>query len=182
MSAGSKIRLGISSCLLGEKVRYDGGHKLDRLLTERLGKHVEYVPVCPEVECGMTVPREPMDLVGTGGSPRLMTRQSRIDMTRRMTRWARPRLNELAGEGLHGFIFKSRSPSCGMERVRVCNEGGDVIGSGPGLFASEFMRRFPRLPVEDEERLREPELRRSFIERCRAAIDTIGQGRDNRGR
>ena len=164
--SASKIRLGISSCLLGEKVRYDGGHKLDRFLTETLGRYVEYVPVCPEVECGLPVPREPMRLVSRGGSPRLMTRRSRIDVTDQMTRWARRRVLELAGEGLCGFIFKSKSPSCGMERVRICDESGDVVGSGPGLFADELMRRFPLLPVEDEERLHDPDLRENFIERA----------------
>lgn len=107
----NKIRLGISTCLLGEPVRYDGGHKLDRFLTETLGRYVEYVPVCPEVECGLPVPRESMRLEGDPDSPRLVTSRTGQDMTDRLIRWARKRVIELEKNDLHGFIFKSNSPA-----------------------------------------------------------------------
>ncbi|OPL14870.1 MAG: hypothetical protein AVO39_08570 [delta proteobacterium MLS_D] len=160
-----KIRLGISSCLLGEAVRYDGGHKLDRFLRDTLGKYVEYVSVCPEVECGMGVPRESMRLEGDPARPRLVTVRTKEDKTDIMVRWARKRLDELAGERLLGFIFKSGSPSSGMERVRVYNEKGVPGKNGTGLFAGMFMKRFPRLPVEEEGRLHDVGLRENFIER-----------------
>jgi uncharacterized protein YbgA (DUF1722 family)/uncharacterized protein YbbK (DUF523 family) len=160
-----KIRLGISSCLLGNGVRYDGGHKLDRFLTGTLGQYVEYVPVCPEVECGMPVPREAMHLVGDPESPRLVTIQTGIDKTSRMISWAEKRVGELEKEKLMGFIFKSDSPSSGMERVKVYNEKNMAVRKGVGLFAHIFMEHFPLLPVEEEGRLHDAALRENFIER-----------------
>jgi len=159
------IKLGISTCLLGENVRYDGGHKLDRFLTETLGQYVEYVPVCPEVECGLPIPRESMHLEGNPDSPRLVTSRTKQDMTERMVNWAKKRIVELEGEDLGGFIFKSDSPSSGMERVRVYNEKGMPVKKGVGMFARIFMEHFPLLPVEDEGRLNDPKLRENFIER-----------------
>src|SRR4030043_245731 len=160
-----KIRLGISTCLLGENVRYDGGHKLDRFLTDTLGQYVEYVPVCPEVECGLPIPRESMHLEGDPESPRLVTLRTKQDMTERMVSWAKKRVVELEKGGLYGFIFKSDSPSSGMERVRVYNEKGMPVKKGVGMFAGIFMEHFPLLPVEDEGRLHHPKLRENFIER-----------------
>jgi len=160
-----KIKLGISTCLLGENVRYDGGHKLDRFLTDTLGQYVEYVPVCPEVECGLPIPRESMHLEGDPDSPRLLTTRSKQDMTDRMVQWARKRVIDLEKEGLCGFIFKSDSPSSGMERVKVYNEKGMPVKRGVGIFARIFMEHFPLLPVEDEGRLHDPKLRDNFIER-----------------
>ena len=129
-----KIRLGISTCLLGEKVRFDGGHKWDRYLTGTLGEYVEYVPVCPEVECGLGVPRESMRLVGDPENPRLVTTRTNRDFTDRMLQWARKRVVELEKEDLCGFIFKSDSPSSGMERVKVYNEKGMPVKKGRGMF------------------------------------------------
>jgi uncharacterized protein YbgA (DUF1722 family)/uncharacterized protein YbbK (DUF523 family) len=160
-----KIRLGISACLLGEKVRYDGGHKLDRFLAETLRQFVEYLPVCPEVECGLGVPREAMRLEGAPESPRLVAAATGRDFTDRMLDWADARISELEGEGLCGFIFKSGSPSSGMERVKVYGAGGVPRKVGSGLFASVFMRHFPLLPVEDDGRLHDPAIRENFIER-----------------
>lgn len=160
-----KIRVGISSCLLGEPVRYDGGHKLDRFLRDTLGRHIEYYPVCPEVECGLPVPRESMHLEGNPEAPRLVTSRSREDLTGRMLSWAEKRVRELEREDLCGFIFKSRSPSSGMERVTVFDLNGVPKKSGKGLFASVFMKHFPLLPVEDEGRLHDPALRENFVER-----------------
>ncbi len=160
-----KIKLGISTCLLGEHVRYDGGHKLDRFLTDTLGQYVEYVPVCPEVECGLPVPRESMHLEGDPEAPRLVTSRTKQDMTERMVNWAKKRVLELEKEDLCGFIFKSESPSSGMERVRVYNEKGMPVKKGVGMFARIFMEHFPLLPVEEEGRLHDPKLRDNFIER-----------------
>ncbi len=160
-----KIRLGISTCLLGENVRYDGGHKLDRFLTDTLGQYVEYVPVCPEVECGLPVPRESMHLEGDPEFPRLVTFRTKQDMTERMVSWAKKRVVELEKEDLCGFIFKSDSPSSGMERVRVYNKKGMPVKKGVGMFAGIFMEHYPLLPVEDEGRLHDPKLRENFVER-----------------
>ena len=161
----NKIRLGISTCLLGENVRFDGGHKLDHFLTDTLGQYVEYVPVCPEVECGFGVPREPFRLVGDPENPRLVTTRTNIDHTERMVQWARKRVQELRKEDLCGYIFKSGSPSSGMERVKVYNRNGVPAKVGVGVFARIFMEHFPLLPVEEEGRLHDPKLRENFIER-----------------
>jgi uncharacterized protein YbbK (DUF523 family) len=158
------IRLGVSRCLLGDKVRYDGGHKHDPFLTKTLGEYVEYVPVCPEVECGLPIPREAMRLVGDPESPRLLTQKTGIDHTQRMQEWA-TRLAELDGEGLCGFIFKSKSPSSGMERVKVYSDSGNLVGQSVGIFARMFMDHFPLLPVEEEGRLHDVDLRENFIDR-----------------
>lgn len=160
-----KIRVGISTCLLGEKVRYDGGHALDRYIRDTLGTFFEFVPVCPEQEAGLGVPREAMRLVGSPEAPRLVTIRSGIDHTELMTSWSARRTAELASEGLCGFIFKSKSPSSGMERVKVYNDQGNFEKKGVGLFARAMMDRFPLLPVEDDERLRDVRLREDFIER-----------------
>ena len=159
-----KIRLGVSACLLGQEVRYDGGHKWDRFLTDTLGRYVEFVPVCPEVECGLPVPREAMRLVGDPQQPRLVTVRSGVDHTERMLTWAARRVQELAREDLCGFIFKSDSPSSGMERVKVYGPSGSPVKTGVGLFARVFMEHFPLLPVEEEGRLHDPRLRENFIE------------------
>ncbi len=159
-----RIRLGVSRCLLGENVRYDGGHQLDRFIRDTLGQYVDFVPVCPEVECGLPVPREAMRLTGRPESPRLMTIHTRKDLTDQMLIWAHSKVAELAEMGLCGYIFKSNSPSSGMERVKVYNDQGMPVKIGVGLFARVFMDRFPLLPVEDEGRLHDPKLRENFIE------------------
>jgi uncharacterized protein YbgA (DUF1722 family)/uncharacterized protein YbbK (DUF523 family) len=172
-----KINLGISACLLGENVRYDGGHKLDRFLRDTLGRYADYVPVCPETECGMGVPREAMRLEGNPDAPRLLTRDTRIDKTEMMVSWAKKRIARLASENLCGFIFKSDSPSCGMERVKVYDEKGMPAKTGVGIFVRVFMDAFPMLPVEEEGRLHDPRLRENFIER----IFTLRRWREVRG-
>jgi uncharacterized protein YbgA (DUF1722 family)/uncharacterized protein YbbK (DUF523 family) len=160
------IKIGISACLLGETVRYDGQHKLDRYLRDTLGRFVEFIPVCPEVECGLGVPREAMRLVGDIDRPRLLTINSKQDFTERMESWSERRLDELSSLGLCGFIFKSKSPSSGMERVKVYpDNGGPPSKQGVGVFARLFQARFPLLPVEDEGRLHDLALRENFIER-----------------
>lgn len=161
-----KPLVGISRCLLGENVRYDGGHKLDRFLRDGLGRFVDYAPVCPEAECGLGIPREAMRLVGEPASPRLVTIKTGVDLTERMRAFSAAKVEELAALPLCGFVFKSGSPSSGMERVKVYPpEGGTPVLKGVGLFAAEFLRRFPGLPVEEEGRLNDPGLRENFIER-----------------
>jgi uncharacterized protein YbgA (DUF1722 family)/uncharacterized protein YbbK (DUF523 family) len=165
MTAEPKPRLGISACLLGEKVRYDGGHKLDRFLADTFGRFVEWVPVCPEVECGLPVPRPAMRLVGDPARPRLTVIKTGEDHTERMERWATRRVRELEREKLAGFVFKSRSPSSGMERVKVYDHKGMPRRTGVGVFARIFMEHFPLLPVEEDGRLHDLPLRENFIER-----------------
>lgn len=160
-----KLHIGISTCLLGEAVRYDGGHALDQYITGTLGRYMEFIPVCPEVEAGFGVPREPIRLVGDPDSPRLMTRNTQKDLTDTMMTWAGRRVRELEKEDLRGFIFKSRSPSSGMERVKVYTGKGMPVKKGVGLFAQAFMENFPLIPAEDDGRLHDPDLRENFIER-----------------
>jgi uncharacterized protein YbgA (DUF1722 family)/uncharacterized protein YbbK (DUF523 family) len=160
-----KIRLGISACLLGQKVRYDGQHKLDHFLADRLGKYVEWVAVCPEVECGLTVPREAMHLVGDPENPKLVTIRTGIDHTASMKSWAAKKMTDLEKENLCGFVFKSRSPSSGMRGVKIYNEAGMPVHSGAGLFAKAFMARLPLIPVEDESRMHDSVICENFIKR-----------------
>ncbi len=161
----SSLRLGISRCLLGEKVRFDGGHKQDRFLTDVLGRYVEWVPVCPEVEAGLGTPREAMRLMGNPHRPRLMTITSKHDHTQAMETMLATRLDSLKKQDLSGFVFKRGSPSCGVERVRVYTVGGMPSQRGVGIFAKAFMEQFPLIPVEEEGRLCDPSLRENFIER-----------------
>jgi uncharacterized protein YbgA (DUF1722 family)/uncharacterized protein YbbK (DUF523 family) len=160
-----KIRMGISRCLLGENVRYDGGHQHDRYLTDTLGAYFEYTPVCPEVEYGLPIPREALRLVGKPDSARLVTIKTGVDHTDGMLRWANGRLKDLEKENLCGFVFKSKSPSSGMQAVKVYGPSGMPVHKGVGIFAGAFMRRFPILPVEEDGRLHDPLLRENFIER-----------------
>lgn len=158
------IRIGISACLLGEQVRYDGGHKRDAFLAEVLARQVEFVPVCPEVEMGLGAPREPMRLERQDGSVRMITVTSRIDQTSRLETWAARRLDELAGLDLSGYVLKADSPSCGPDRVKVF-DGASIEQSGRGLFAAALLEHFPNLPVEDERRLADPSVRDDFMRR-----------------
>lgn len=165
MNATTKIRIGVSKCLLGEPVRYDGQHKHDHFITDTLGNYFDFVGVCPEVECGLGVPREPVRLVGDPSNPRLVTTRTGIDHTGRMQEWCTRRVTELEKENLHGFIFKARSPSSGMENIKVYNEKGGFAGKSPGMFGKAFMEHFPTLPCEDEGRMNDPDLRENFLER-----------------
>ena len=165
-----KIKVGISTCLLGQPVRYDGGHQRDRYLIDTLGQYMEYVPICPEVECGLGTPREAMRLVGNPENPRLVTRKTGVDHTQKMIRWAKHRVKSLETEDLCGFIFKSKSPSSGMSRVKVYNDQGMPAQTGVGLFARAFMDHFPLIPVEEDGRLHDPKIRENFIERVFALM------------
>ena len=159
------IRIGVSGCLLGQRVRYDGGHKYNPFLVEILGTCVEYLPLCPEAESGLTVPRDPIRLKGDPLAPRLTFHKTGEDVTERVETWARGRMESLAREDLCGFVFKSRSPSCALEGMKVYGPTGLPKKGASGLFARLFRERFPRIPVEDEERLGDPSLREGFIER-----------------
>jgi len=159
------IRVGISSCLLGESVRFDGGHKRDRFLTDTFGRFVEWVPVCPEVEVGMGTPREAVHLVREGDGVRMVGVRSGTDHTQAMRRFARARARALRGEDLCGYVLKKDSPSCGMERVKVRSAKGMPRREGRGLFAAELLDGMPLLPVEEEGRLHDPTLRENFVER-----------------
>lgn len=160
-----EIRVGVSSCLLGQKVRYDGGHKRNAFVSGVLARFVSFVPVCPEVEVGMGTPRETVRLVRLGGKVHLVAPESGRDWTSEMEAWAGRRVAELAGDDLSGYVLKKDSPSCGMERVRVHRANGRARKTGRGLFAEALLARFPLLPVEEEGRLGDPALRESFIER-----------------
>jgi uncharacterized protein YbbK (DUF523 family) len=159
------IRVGISACLLGQKVRYNGGDKRDEFLVETLGRYVEWVPVCPEVEMGLGTPRSTLRLVRIGDDVHLTMPKTGEDHTEPMHSYAAKRLKELAKEDLCGYVLKKDSPSCGMERVRVFDRHGVPAKSGRGLFAEALLRAFPHLPVEEEGRLNDPRLRENFIER-----------------
>ena len=161
---GNDIAIGVSSCLLGEKVRYDGGHKHDRYITDTLGRFFRFVPVCPEVGCGLSIPREAMRLEGDPSAPRLVTNRTGIDLTERMLDFCRKKVLELEQEDLCGFIFKKDSPSSGLYRVKVYG-GGVPARNGRGLFADALVKHFPLLPVEEEGRLYDMNLRENFIER-----------------
>jgi len=160
-----KIRLGVSACLLGQSVRYDGGHKRDAFLVDTLGPFVEWVPVCPEMEIGLGVPRPPIRLVGDPRAPRLLVESTGEDLTARMQRWARARLGALQALGLHGYVLKRGSPSCGLFRVPVYGEDGVRGRAGQGRFAAALTDALPQLPVEEEGRLADAGIRESFIER-----------------
>lgn len=160
-----KIKIGVSSCLLGNKVRYDGQHQLDHFIKDTLSQWCDFVPVCPEVECGMPIPRETLRLVGDLNNPRLITTRSGIDKTEMMSTWIEEKLENLDKQDLVAFIFKTKSPSSGMRKVKVYNEAGHTISyAGVGMFAKAYMERFPDIPVEDEGRLCDPGLRENFIE------------------
>lgn len=178
-TATRPIRIGISACLLGEKVRYDGGHKRDAYLVETFGRYVEWVPVCPEVEMGLGTPRETLRLVRTGGDTRLVMPKTGADHTEAMRAYASRRIAELAEEDLCGYILKKDSPSCGMERVRVFDAHGVPAKSGRGLFAEALLQYSPHLPVEEEGRLTDPRLRENFVERVFAyrRLRTLFAGR-----
>jgi uncharacterized protein YbgA (DUF1722 family)/uncharacterized protein YbbK (DUF523 family) len=158
------IRIGVSTCLLGEHVRFDGGHKRDPFLVETFGRYVEWVPVCPEVEAGLGVPRESMHLRRIEDQVRLVTTKTGIDHTDTMCRYAARRLTALGTHELCGYVLKKNSPSCGMERVKIYGRSGPVA-SGRGLFAAALLETFPHLPVEEEGRLSDPRLRENFVER-----------------
>jgi uncharacterized protein YbgA (DUF1722 family)/uncharacterized protein YbbK (DUF523 family) len=163
--APETLKLGISSCLHGEEVRFNGAHKRDDLLLGTIGRYVRWVTVCPEVEFGLGVPRETLRLEGDPANPRLVQTQTRKDITDGMREWAKFRLATLYQNDLDGFIAKKNSPSCGVFRVKLYDKNGIPSGASRGVFADELARAFPLLPLEEEGRLRDPIIRENFIER-----------------
>ncbi len=159
------LRLGVSSCLLGEKVRYNGGHTRDNFLVHTLGQWVEWVPLCPEYEIGLGVPRESLRLVGEVESPRLLAPKSGKDHTEAMRSWSERQMEGIAASNLHGFVLKRASPSCGLFRVKVYDDNGVPAAQGRGIFARVLAEHLPLLPLEEEGRLNDPRLRENFIER-----------------
>lgn len=163
-----KLRLGISACLAGERTRYDGRDAKDALILEALGGIFYFIPVCPEAESGLPVPRERMRLEGSPSGPRLITINTRLDRTAMVKRWADEKIISLKKEPVCGFVFKSRSPSCGLRGVDVFDADGNIIGTGSGIFASEFLKSFPLVPAIDGESVHDPETRADFISRASA--------------
>jgi uncharacterized protein YbbK (DUF523 family) len=170
-------RVGISACLLGDEVRFDGGHKRDPLLTDVIGRLVEWVRVCPEVEIGMGTPREPLRLVRGADDRIRMVTLSGIDHTEAMKSWSRERVEQLANENLSGYVLKSNSPSCGLQDVKLFDARGAVERTGRGLFADALLTRFPELPVEEEGRLSDSAVRERFIARVVARHEQMGRSR-----
>lgn len=160
----SKIRLGISGCLLGQKVRFDGNHKLDSFLTGKLGQFFEWVPVCPEVGIGLGIPRSPIRLVGSPRAPRAVSvKDPTMDVTDKLAAYGKEQARQLAD--LSGYVFKSKSPSCGLERVKTYQGDRAPAANGRGIYAAAFLASQPWLPAEEEGRLSNPRLRENFIER-----------------
>ena len=161
-----KIKIGMSSCLLGEEVRWDGDHKYDQYVRDVLGSYFDYVSICPEVDVGMGVPRETVALYGTLENPKMITKRSKTDWTKKMNHYTKDRIHELTKENLCGYVFKSKSPSCGIGKVPIYSEfGSSRMRHGSGVFASSFVKVFPLVPVEDEGRLHDPVIRENFIVR-----------------
>lgn len=163
-----RLRIGISSCLLGDEVRFDGGHKRDTALLQALEPFVEWVRVCPEVELGLGVPREPVNLVSAGAETRMIGVRTRIDHTGAMREYARRRVAELVRADLSGYVLKAKSPSCGLHGVSIFDEGGAVAGTGMGLFAAALRAGLPELPLADEAGLADPAARDEFLQRAMA--------------
>ena len=161
-----KLKIGVSQCLLGDEVRYDGGHKRNRFVVTTLSDYVDYVPVCPEVEMGMPTPREAIRLVGHAASPSLMGIQSATDHTSGMRAWSASKMPWIEDQELDGYILKKDSPSCGLFRVRLYDaDTGIPTRDGRGAFADPLVKAFPLMPVEEEGRLNDPPLRENFISR-----------------
>lgn len=160
-----KIKIGVSSCLIGNKVRFDGGHKQDHFLTQTLSKFVEFVPVCPEIEIGLPVPRETLRLQKIGGEVKLIFNRLKEEITQKMEKFSEKKVIIVEDEKLSGFILKKDSPSCGMERVKVYSEKGISEKNGRGIFAKVLLERYPQLPIEEEGRLNDPIIRENFLER-----------------
>jgi uncharacterized protein YbbK (DUF523 family)/uncharacterized protein YbgA (DUF1722 family) len=159
------IRLGVSSCLLGRQVRFDGGHKRSRFLTDELESLVEWVPLCPEVDAGLTVPRPSLRLVSRGDDVAVERSVDGADLTALLSHWSHDAVDALANSNLDGYVLMQGSPSCGLERVKVYGPKGSSQKNGQGVFASALVAALPHLPVEEEGRLRDPRIREAFFER-----------------
>lgn len=165
------MKIAVSRCLLGERVRYDGMTKACPVVLEALAARAELVAVCPEVEVGMSVPREAVDLLGAPEAPRMVGAETGEDWTARMDAWARGRVADLLAQGIAGAVLKARSPSCGIGDAAVHREAGGVPVPGDGLFVLALRRTAPGLPVvKDEDLVSEAEVE-EFLERARSYAD-----------
>lgn len=183
--ASGRPRVGISMCLLGERVRYDGGHKADERATGVLSEIFEWAPVCPEVDVGMGTPREPVRLELRGAQVRLVGVESGRDWSASMAAYAERQVAELAALPIHGFLLKADSPSCGFDGVRLHEEAGAARPDGVGAFAAVLRAVLPELPIEDESHLADPARLQRFIERVRSykrRCDSQGAGTPPAGR
>ncbi|HIJ79924.1 MAG: DUF523 domain-containing protein [Desulfobulbaceae bacterium] len=159
----SPIKIGISACLIGQPVRYDGEDQRNAMILDTLGRHAQLVPVCPETECGLGVPRETMHLVEEQGVIRLLTTESGLEHTEKLLAWSRDKISELKKKNLAGFILKSRSPSCGVRSTKIFDDKGGQTATGPGLFARCLQQAFPELPLAEEEELRDHTFYTNFL-------------------
>lgn len=175
-SYDKRLRIGISACLLGKKVRYDGSHKLNKSLKRWGQKRIRFIPVCPEVECGLSVPREPMVLRGNPENPRLVTINSGIDYTAKLKKWIKEKLKVLKKENISGFIFKSRSPTCGLKSVKMKGYRKKING----IFAMAIIKVFPEIPVAEDEKLIDSGSRRRFLKKVKAYNRLINKSRDKK--
>ncbi|MFK7824721.1 MAG: YbgA family protein [Oligoflexales bacterium] len=177
----SKIKIGVSSCLLGQKVRFDGQHKYHWYINEVLGKYFEYMPICPEAEAGMGIPRKTVRLVGPLKDPNMLEPHSGEDWTERINKLGLTKVKMLGD--LSGYLFKKGSPSCGVFRVKVYQKNGIPLANGQGLFAKQVMQAYPLLPVEEEGRLNDHKLRENFLERVFGyhRLQCLSQKRFRRG-
>jgi uncharacterized protein YbgA (DUF1722 family)/uncharacterized protein YbbK (DUF523 family) len=160
-----KIKVGISSCLLGQEVRFDGGHKHSRLCTETLTPYFDFVPECPEVGIGLGIPRKPIRLIGTTDAPKAVaSHDNTLDYTEKLMKYGQKKAKQ--HDDICGYIFMKSSPSCGLFRVKVYGENGyPEKGGGRGIYANEITDAHPLLPVEESGRLTDPPLRENFITR-----------------
>ena len=158
------IKVGISRCLLGDKVRFDAGHKKEAFICNVLSHYFEFVAVCPEVDIGLGIPRTPVRLIGDVNDPELVnTKDASINHTDKMKNYCDKSVNTLTQ--LSGYILKSKSPTCGLFRVKVYQEKGMPSYNGQGIFAKALADKYPDMPIEEEGRLQDPMLRENFLER-----------------
>ncbi len=167
-----KPKLGVSACLLGRKVRWDGRHKYDWYIRDVLGKYFDIIGICPETECGLGVPREPIRLEGAPDTPRVVTLKSRIDITAMMQEWIRRRLDELEGSNLCGFVFKAKSPSCGLKTTMIFDKN-HIHTCRRGIFAAALLAKFPHLPAAEETDLHDPLQKAVFLEAVCRFVKTL---------
>ena len=168
VSTQHKLKIAISACLLGAEVRFNGGHKESRLCSQALSEHFEFVPLCPEVAIGLGIPRQPVRLVGSPAQPQAV---GSVDSTLNVTQPLHDYGLEMAAAhtDISGYIFMQKSPSCGLERVKVYQDGGRPAElSGRGIYAQAFCAAHPDLPVEEDGRLNDPVLRENFLTRVYA--------------
>jgi uncharacterized protein YbgA (DUF1722 family)/uncharacterized protein YbbK (DUF523 family) len=159
------IKIGVSACVAGEKVRFDRTHRRSAYLTETLANHVEFVPICPEIACGMGIPREPLRQVDCAGEIRLIGYESGKDLTKKMTKWARRVLKGLDKEGICGFVLRVHSASCGVNKSKIHSTEGKPPTHGPGFFTRMLQEHDPLLPIVTSEALQNAIQRENFIRR-----------------